>query len=336
MGMRATRLVAALLCLAALPGGESAACKLATVGELPVTMKDLRALVPARINGKEVLFIADSGAFYSMIWPSAVREFDLKLRRPAYEMTSWAVGGAVELMVTTVDEFTIGGFAVPKVDFIVGIKDLDPGVVGLLGQNVLGLADVEYDFAHGMIRLMSPDDGCRKAALAYWAGTGPFSAIDIDRPSTADRGTKGVAYVNGTPVDVLFDTGAPLSILTLEAAARAGVKPGDVGVVPAGQTGGLGRGRLDTWIAPFSSFKIGDEQITHTRLRIGDLGLAHTDMLIGWDFFYSHRVYVANRQSKMYFTYNGGPVFDLRVTRPALEVEDKPPLAPKPPADGSD
>jgi len=34
-------------------------------------------------------------------------------------------------------------------------------------------------------------------------------------------------------------------------------------------------------------------------------------MLIGADFFLSHRIYVASSQRKLYFTYNGGPVFDL-------------------------
>ena len=36
------------------------------------------------------------------------------------------------------------------------------------------------------------------------------------------------------------------------------------------------------------------------------------DMLLGADFFLSHRVYMASKQDKIYFTYNGGPVFDLR------------------------
>jgi tetratricopeptide (TPR) repeat protein len=34
-------------------------------------------------------------------------------------------------------------------------------------------------------------------------------------------------------------------------------------------------------------------------------------MLIGADFYLSHRIYVATSQHKLYFTYNGGPVFNL-------------------------
>ena len=38
-------------------------------------------------------------------------------------------------------------------------------------------------------------------------------------------------------------------------------------------------------------------------------------MLIGADFFLSHHVYVANASRHMYFTYDGGPVFDVAPSR---------------------
>ncbi len=38
-------------------------------------------------------------------------------------------------------------------------------------------------------------------------------------------------------------------------------------------------------------------------------------MLIGADFFLSHRIYVASSQHKLFFTYNGGPVFNLTASR---------------------
>jgi tetratricopeptide (TPR) repeat protein len=41
-------------------------------------------------------------------------------------------------------------------------------------------------------------------------------------------------------------------------------------------------------------------------------------MLLGSDFFLSHHVYVANSQRKLYFTYNGGPVFNLTAAPPEI------------------
>ena len=43
---------------------------------------------------------------------------------------------------------------------------------------------------------------------------------------------------------------------------------------------------------------------------------APADMLIGADFFRAHRVYIARGQKKMYFTYQGGPVFMLSPRHP--------------------
>jgi tetratricopeptide (TPR) repeat protein len=120
----------------------------------------------------------------------------------------------------------------------------------------------------------------------------------------------------------MFDTGAYTSLLTLKAAKRAGVTPDSPGVMPAGTSSGIGRRTVQTWIGPFASFKLGDEEVRNTRLRFGAEAMHDVDMLIGADFFLSHHVYVANSQHKLYFTYNGGAVFDLRA------AGSEPPRAP--------
>jgi tetratricopeptide (TPR) repeat protein len=92
------------------------------------------------------------------------------------------------------------------------------------------------------------------------------------------------------------------------------------------------RSYLQSWLAPFSSFKIGDEEIKNFKMRMGDLGIG-ADMLLGADFFLAHRVLVSNSQHKIYFTYNGGPVFDMTMPPPksaegAQEAAGTPGLAP--------
>ena len=61
--------------------------------------------------------------------------------------------------------------------------------------------------------------------------------------------------------------------------------------------------------------KIGTEEVRNIKIRFGDIGLEEADMLIGADFFLSHRVYVANSLRRMYFTYDGGPVFNAEPGR---------------------
>ena len=293
-------------------------CKLGRAAELPVTMEGMRPLVHAAINGKDEIFIADSGAFFSMLTPAAAHELNLSLEpaNPGFNVSG--VGGSAQVWITSVPKFTLFGLDLPKVPFLVLGNDLDHGAVGVLGQNVFSLGDVEYDLANGMIGILRTKGDCRKTSLAYWANAKglPYSVIDIEFAKADNPHTRGEAYVNGSKIRVLFDTGASASILTLDAARRAGISLESPGVSAAGMSHGIGRRAVATWIAPFASFKIGDEEIRNTHLRIGDERVAKWDMLIGPDFFLSHHILVATSQRKLYFTYNGGPVFNL-ATMPA-------------------
>ena len=319
------------LALSGLAGPALAACKVSRIVDLPVTMSGLRPMVPAKINGVDVMFVADSGAFYSMITPSTAAELKLSLEPAPWNFTLTGVGGEARASLTVVKTFTLAAVPIHNVEFIVA-SGVDNDAAGLLGQNVLGLADVEYDLANGAIRLMRPD-GCPHTALAYWAGGKGYSVMGIQAPEQRNPHTLGVAYVNGARILVMFDTGASTSVMTLRAAARAGVKPSDADVLPAGLSYGIGRHPVKTWITPVASFRIGDEDVRNTRLRIADMDLEGADMLLGADFFLSHRVYVSNSQHKLYFTYNGGPVFNLTAAALVQDAPDHPPRPSAPPSD---
>jgi predicted aspartyl protease len=341
---RSASIAAMALGLSLLAGRVLAACMVSPLAELAVTTNDLRPMVPAKINGADALFIVDSGAFYSLISPSSATQYGLQLKPTTFGASMVGIGGETDLSFTTVKKFTLADAPIPDLNFLVGGAEPGGGAAGLLGRNVLGIGDVEYDLANGVIRLMRPK-GCGGAVLAYWAGAKPYSVMEITAPNSASslttgtifagggeiRATTGAAFVNGVRIRATFDTGAGTSVLSLRAAARAGVRPNDAGVVNAGLSRGIGRRTMETWIAPFASFKIGDEEIRNTRLRIGDLPLGDdVDMLIGADFFLSHRVYVANSQHKLYFTYNGGPVFNLEAAARVPAAADQAPKAAPP------
>jgi tetratricopeptide (TPR) repeat protein len=296
---------AALLFSSAAAG---AACKFETRINLPVTMAGLRPMVSAKINGRDANFIADSGAFFSLISPSVASASGLRLTLAPEGVRLKGVGGEASLATTTVKDFTLAGIPLHNVTFMVG--GTDTGMAGLLGQNVLGIGDVEYDLPHAAIRLFIVRD-CGHADMAYWVPAGgSYSMLPIEQRSQTNPHTVGTVYLNGAPIRAIFDTGAGQSIVSLRAAAKAGVKPGDPGVVPAGFGRGLGRQRIQSWLAPVGTIKIGDEEIRNARLRIGDLGLPDVDMLIGADFFISHRIYVSNESHRMFFSYTGGEIFN--------------------------
>jgi tetratricopeptide (TPR) repeat protein/predicted aspartyl protease len=294
-----------------------AKCKLGEVAQFPIRIEESRAILTAGINGADAGFTLDSGAFYSMLTTAAVSQYKLETHPAPFGFFVMGTHhGTADVSIAKVQTLTLSGIPLKGIEFLVGGSDPGAGTVGLMGQNLLHLTDVEYDLRQGMVRLMRPID-CGKVILAYWtAGTTlPYSVISLDQGSQGDRYTGGSAYVNGAEIKVRFDTGAPTSVLSTRAAARAGITPASPGVVPAGFSGGVGSVTYPTYIAPFGSFKIGDEEIKNAKLRIADLEMPYADMLLGLDFFLSHHIYVANSQGKLYFTYDGGPVFDLKTRR---------------------
>jgi tetratricopeptide (TPR) repeat protein len=322
----------ALLVLAA-PRVDAVHCRLERLPDIPVTMQGLLPTVHAQINGTDALFVADSGAFFNNVTPAAVREFRMRIDHSFMNLNVQGVGGIERAQLAWAKTFAIAGMATSDVPFVVAGSGFGGGAVGLLGQNLFRIADVEYDLANGVIRLVRPKD-CKDTSLAYWAAevNKPYSVIDIALADARQPQTMSVAYLNGTKIHVMFDTGSPSSMLTLDAAKHAGITPTSSSVTAGGPVSGIGHKVSQSWIARFANFKIGDEEIRHAQLRFADVGggLLGADMLIGTDFFLSHRIYVASSQRKLYFTYNGGPVFDLTATRapPASNDRDAEPAAP--------
>lgn len=324
----------ALIALVFAAGAAAEPCKLGRVAELPVTMENRQPLVHAAINGKDALFVADSGAFFSTLTPAAAKQFNLPLQSTEGMLVE-GVGGNSFAWMTTVKTFTIFGADLPRIPFYVFGNDVGGGAVGLLGQNVFRLGDVDYDLANGMISLLRTHGDCKKTSLAYWANSAgvPYSEIDIDFASAEHPHTMGDAFLNGKRIRVMFDTGAAFSLLSLDAARRAGVTPKSPGVESGGSSYGVGRHEVPTWVGHFASFRIGDEEIRNARLTFGDTSMEDVDMLVGADFFLSHHVLVATSQHSLYFTYNGGPVFSLTsapATAPAPTAATASATAPAP------
>jgi tetratricopeptide (TPR) repeat protein/predicted aspartyl protease len=305
---------------------HAAGCHLGQLAELPVTMEGLRPIISAGINGKEVRLMADTGAFYSVLTPAAAAQLNLRLEHAQFGNSLQGVGGDTEMWLTRVKTFSLLNVTFSDVVFVAGGNDLGEGMAGVLGQNLFRLHDVEYDLANGMIRLFRPHD-CKNVNFAYWTkATGqPVSQLDL-YTDPRNPAIASVAYVNGARMRVLLDTGGGQSSLSLDAAKRAGITPESPGVVSSGSGYGISQHLVRTWVAPIASFKIGDEEVKNTRLYIFETLIEHVDMLLGADFFLSHRIFVANSEHKIFLTYNGGPVFRLP-EGPADRAHEPQPLA---------
>jgi tetratricopeptide (TPR) repeat protein/predicted aspartyl protease len=315
MGGRAVLFACVALAIAGFGASAQAAesCHVGKVAELPTTMRGMVPSVTLKIDGVDTTFMVDSGAFFSVLHPEAAERLKLPRRPAPFGYSVRGVGGYENRVdVATSHSFEFAGIKVPNVPFLV-VPSRGGATDGILGQNVLSAWDTEYDLGNGVIRLMKPVEGCKRANLGYWAADGQsVGMVDIEpiRPQE-DPHLRGEALINGQKVRVMFDTGASTSVLKLSTAERLGFNPQAASVRAAGVGGGIGSRVMENWVAPFDSFEVGGEKISHTQLRVAAFDLPNTDMLLGADFFLSHRVYVSRQQHRLFFTYNGGPVFRL-------------------------
>jgi predicted aspartyl protease/tetratricopeptide (TPR) repeat protein len=306
----ALRVLALAAPLALLSAQASAAskCQVMKLAELPVTMEGLSPVTTGQINGREARFIVDSGAFYSTMSAGAAQELGLSIDGLGGRARLTGVGGDTSLGVATAKEFVIAGQKLSRIEFAVGGSSTR--YAGLLGQNILGLAGAEYDLMHGAVRIMKTK-ACGDVDLAYWAGDKPYTVMRIAPMEDGNRHTLATVEVNGVKLKAMFDTGASTSVLSRDAARRLGVNPEKDGLPVEGFSWGVGQKRVRTWKARFDKIDIGGEVITKPWLQIFDVALGDADMLIGVDFFLSHRVFVDNQDRRMFFTYEGGPLFGI-------------------------
>ena len=240
----------------------------------------------------------------------AAAQLGMKKSSAPFGLTLRGVGGATSIArAVEADTLDFAGGHFQKMQFLAGGRMGGGDVSGLIGQNLLGNYDMEYDLANGVVRFFLAKDCKANVNLAYWSAGKALSRIDLIDTSPNPKlvlKVQGPARINGKSIRVVFDSGAGVSFLSRPASARAGVPVSSEGVAAAGVTYGVYGGGQETFLAPFDSFAIGGEEIKNTRLRVADIQLGEPDMLIGADFFLSHRILVSKAQGKIYFTYNGG------------------------------
>jgi len=309
---------------------------LVKIADWPVRLERGHLLVDGAINGTTIGVMLDTGAQRSLILRSAAERLRLT-RQEVRGYRIFGVGGETHVEAAAIDEFRVGELTRRNWRVIVaGERDFGEHVAAILGEDFFYQLDLEFDLAHHAVRLYQSRD-CEGVSLAYWA-TGGASEVAIEPIFEAQPQVILTLQINGQPVQALLDSGAGASVLNKAEAARLGVTPDSPGVAARRSGGGLGGKNVDYWIGPFQSVAIGNETIRDTNIGFAELwrGAAPVptgsrlpetagwapSMLLGADFLNSHRVLIAHSQRKMYFTYEGGPVFQTTGPRggpPAAE-----------------
>ena len=295
-----------------------ARCHVESVAAIPVVIDNNQLLARGAIDGHPVRVLIDTGSYMSLIWRSAAERLGLRLIG-APRMRLFGLGGESRVDATFVEELRVETFTVKGSRFPVA-GDLPSNVDFILGEDFLSRDSVEFDVRHGVVRTMETT-GCTPAELPYWTKT--YSMADLIASPRDAQAIRVNVVLNGHAVRAQIDSGSSVSILAKSVADSVGVHY----VSTSAALVGIGKRSLQIWIADVQSFKLGDESIDNTQLRVAQLGKYQTmerigsripvaavpepDMLLGIDFLRSHRILVDNATRKMVFTYDGGPVFQI-------------------------
>lgn len=309
------------ICLAALalistPIPAHAACELRQVFEFPVDLAGNRPLIPISIAGRDMKMMLDTGAGTSLIWDSSAKDLNLKILPFRGTDQMYGAGAAVDTVgLVSVKDFKLAGVAIPKISLhATSHGDAPQTVIGVLGEDFLHQYDVDFDLRARKVRLFLPK-GCSGDQVVYWAKA--YSMAKLVRSNSNADWLKFNVNLDGHDAVALLDTGAERTQVTPLFVRRNAISP--EAQMQAETTS-------DRPNALFRVLTVGQESIQNVRLEIANLFgrdievrygaivssyavVDPPDLVIGADFFLAHRVYVARSQGAIYFTYEGGTIF---------------------------
>ncbi len=299
-------------------------CKMGRLGELKPVIEHSRIYVPGQVNGKDVLFMVDSGAD-TLLFATELSALGVAVGSSSGE-TYGATGGARPDGQATLSTLGIGlwsghDITLRAVGSSGGENLRGVPVIGVLGEDILSHFDVEIDIKNERFSLFEMK-GCEAANLAYW--TDNYNVVDITQYDARQPRLRMSGMLNESPVSMILDTGAPYSMVSLDVARALGVAPGGPGVEEVDKVSGVQGQAEATWVGTFSSFVLDQERIAPVKLRFYKFAQADAevgtrlsrrafsiDMFLGFDFLRAHHVLISHSQKKFYFSYSGGNPFPV-------------------------
>ncbi|TFW19327.1 hypothetical protein E4L96_11895 [Massilia arenosa] len=297
----AAALAVATLLAPALSARAAPGCEYAGLQELPLEPSPNGHYigVAGTINQQPARLLLDTGASVTVLTPQAVDNF--KLARRATDVSVEGAGGVSRLYRSTVQNMTIGPFNTGRLMLGV-VKDMAPGLNYdvIVGSDLWMQADFEINMAEHWVRFFRAVGCDATAFLGYWDPAA--KSVPLAYPYGDPRPHLKVR-VNGTELDAIIDTGAPVTMVFSRAAQRIGLHPADQSQATRGEGGGIGENRYQHYEASVT-LQVGSESTPRTRLVVADTDGATRDyeLLLGLDWLRSHRVLFANSQRKLYFS----------------------------------
>lgn len=288
------------------------ACQL-QMSAIPVHTMHYRLVTVAKVNGRNLAMMVNSSSEYTVLSPEAARTLGLALRPLPPDLTVTTNSKKLDAQRATVRQLKTGTLELNDVEVLVSELTTGLPLSGVIGRDILGARDAEYDVSRGVIRLITPEGDCDHRALAYWAGDAPVNEVSLLDPyGEHDHRTRLQVSVNGKPVIASLGSGVQFSFLLPEAARAAGIRdeqlrslhaPGALNASNAAEPSAARFVELD-------SLQIGAERFTRQPIEVEPFEAEGAfDMMLGVDYLLSHRIYLSQARGKLYATRNAFPAF---------------------------
>ncbi len=170
--MRAVNILAVIGCWALFAAGAIAQpaqnCGLRIAVGLDLqTLPDGRVTVPAQIDGHDYRFMVDTGGFFNTVSQRVAAREGYSPRLSPSGMVG--MGNSYSRFYIRVKDFALGDAHAQDIDFF--IDNSGASLDGLLAPQIMARYDLDLDFAHEKLNLISPDH-C-PGRVVYWTDAPP-------------------------------------------------------------------------------------------------------------------------------------------------------------------
>jgi predicted aspartyl protease len=289
-------LLLALLAGCAAPAGPGD-CEIHKAAEIPLGSERGFITAPARLDGKPVTLLIDTGAEGTMVTPTAVTTLSLHADRHRTSIIHGTTGTITSRNVL-LDSVEIGGMETPDRSVAVGALSSRPGATitaaGLLGADWLRDFEVELDLPHRRMAFYRAT-GCTKV-VPPWPGRTSEVAVQLYGAGIVILPVE----LNGKTVTALLDSGANISVMKAAAAERIGIGAAELAADRPSHANGVGGSPIETRRHRFEHSRIGEANYTNAVVAIGAVNFPIADMLLGADWLSHTKVWISYAKRRIF------------------------------------
>ncbi len=281
-------------------------CKYTPIGKLPLRYSGpgLEITTEGTINGTPAELLVDTGAYATVLTRTGTERRGIRLYATGRRASGF--GGTSPIYASIANEFTVGPVRAGRSNMpVIGSFGDTPSYDGILGAPFIFQTDVEVSLANKHLIFFVPEK-CGGAFLGYWGKD--VQSVPLRRHNEDHMNPKFFVRINGKELEAMIDTGAAFSMITADAAKRAGIDLDGPNVKRGGDIIGIGNYTASRWHVT-TTFQIGEETVQNAEMGVENSGLNMADVVLGADFLRAHRVLFAMSQNKLYFSYVGGDPF---------------------------